>query len=764
VGKLVIAGSSTFTFGVSGSTLTIGSGSSGSQLIVTNGGTLFVDGTLTVGSSALASNNSAIFSGPTSRGTLTSAGFLRLAGTGGQLIVSNGAKISMVGSFLFGAASSFNTGVVVGAGSAVIADGSIQIGTGSQGGTNNFFRVSDGGLLSAGGTFAYGNNAFHVGDGIQIGGTGLMSTGLFTVVRSASNNTNHEDNFIIATNAFVSCYYLNPQGPRETISILRNATWMLTNSFSPLNTQAGTSNSVNVNATNTILMINGGTLSDILTADNGGGISIGGAGGNSLIVTNGGKLLTSMGTLGAGTTFNTGIVVGVGSVWSNFTGVAGFTNFLFVGSNTGGSNNFLTVYDGGTLYNDGTLSIGNNAIAPSNTVRFGGVGAISTIINNGSLNIGATTTNYGNILTVTNAILTCGTINVGNSGATNNLLEFRGGTINVNFVRVRPTNNVVFANGTLNIGAMTFDTLANNSNALVVGDGTSPAVYNMTNTGSGFHDFNNGGLVVTNGAKLQGDGTLEGDVTVLGTFAPGGSVGSVLASNNLSFGASAILNYDLGTLNSDFVTVKGNLALGGTVNVASSGSFGAGTYTLFTHTNTTTAPSGTLAVGTLPGGFSASVSNDVPNARVLLVVTATGGDPYSTWATFYGLTGGNGAGTNDPDGDGMSNTNEFRAGFNPTNSAAYLHVISVVKTNNDMRITYLGANGDSNGSLGPKTNILEFTKGAGPSGSYTNNFVSTGVTNILSGGTGVGIVTNMVDVGGGTNIPARYYRIRVLLP
>ena len=53
--------------------------------------------------------------------------------------------------------------------------------------------------------------------------------------------------------------------------------------------------------------------------------------------------------------------------------------------------------------------------------------------------------------------------------------------------------------------------------------------------------------------------------------------------------------------------------------------------------------------------------------------------------------------------------------------------------------------------------------GAG-NGSYSNNFVSTGKTNILSGGTGVGIVTNMVDTGGATASPSRYYRVRVLAP
>ncbi len=114
----------------------------------------------------------------------------------------------------------------------------------------------------------------------------------------------------------------------------------------------------------------------------------------------------------------------------------------------------------------------------------------------------------------------------------------------------------------------------------------------------------------------------------------------------------------------------------------------------------------------------------------------------------------------------MSNTNKFLTGFNPTNGAAYLHVISIATTNTtDMNVVYLGANGDSTWSPGiaSRTNVLEFTAGTA-SGGYSNDFTSTGQTNILSGGTGTGIVTNMVDAGGATNTPSRYYRVRVLLP
>jgi len=121
--------------------------------------------------------------------------------------------------------------------------------------------------------------------------------------------------------------------------------------------------------------------------------------------------------------------------------------------------------------------------------------------------------------------------------------------------------------------------------------------------------------------------------------------------------------------------------------------------------------------------------------------------------------------TADPDGDGMINAHEFLAGFCPTNSAAYLHIISLTKVGNDMKVTYLGANGDNSYTNGPAscTNVLEFTSGTADGG-LANNFVSTGQTNILSGGTGLGIITNMVDFGGATNSRSRYYRIRVLVP
>jgi hypothetical protein len=63
-----------------------------------------------------------------------------------------------------------------------------------------------------------------------------------------------------------------------------------------------------------------------------------------------------------------------------------------------------------------------------------------------------------------------------------------------------------------------------------------------------------------------------------------------------------------------------------------------------------------------------------------------------------------------------------------------------------------------------RTNVLDFTTGTG-NGSYAaNGFQSTGQTNVLSGGYGLGQITSFVDTNGAASGPTRYYRVRVLLP
>jgi len=81
-------------------------------------------------------------------------------------------------------------------------------------------------------------------------------------------------------------------------------------------------------------------------------------------------------------------------------------------------------------------------------------------------------------------------------------------------------------------------------------------------------------------------------------------------------------------------------------------------------------------------------------------------------------------------------------------------------------VTYLGANGDNTYTpgIGSRTNVLDYTLGDG-NGNYLNgSWQDTGQTNILSGGNGTGIVTNMTDTAISSTPTSRYYRVRVLLP
>jgi beta-glucanase (GH16 family) len=117
------------------------------------------------------------------------------------------------------------------------------------------------------------------------------------------------------------------------------------------------------------------------------------------------------------------------------------------------------------------------------------------------------------------------------------------------------------------------------------------------------------------------------------------------------------------------------------------------------------------------------------------------------WKQQYGLDPFNPALSGaDPDGDGMSNLQEYLAGTDPTNSASYFHILSIVPQGNDTLITWMTAGG--------LTNAVETTPN--PGGSYSN--IS---GDIIITGSGV-TTTNYLDPGAFTNVPLQFYRIRLI--
>jgi hypothetical protein len=790
IGKLVVSGpNSIFTNGPGqmdlGAVFNFGPRSAGSQLVITNGGRVFWAGEVRDSSNSLI-----LVSGPGSflyctndpyaSSTLSIGypGFTRPSSqqtAGSMLIVSTGATVYSDGTISIGrSGSSYATGIVVGAGAKMIIrgykpagenpviSGNLTIGIGSAGGDSNNLTVYDGGLLDVGGPFLSVGGGNCTNSSLQMGGVGAMSTGLAVAVR---NNTGAWDCRTVITNAVLTCTKFQVSGTNNSLTVLSKGTLDVTA------TSATETNGLSIGAVSGVITINAGTINAVGGSDS-ISVSVGSGGGtNALIISNGGKLLSEELTIGSSSSFNTGLVTGAGSVISNYTPgpVYANTNAISVGGSGLGDFNYFAVQSGASLFNNGSFNIGASGTNTFNTVLFGGPGAQAVIVNTGTVNIGSGSNTFGNSLTVSNASLTTDFLYVGGSGGAktnyNNSLTFMGGTIAANFMKVQSSNNVTFTAGQLSVGGFQSEVGVNNSNVFLVGDGTSAAYYDMQTGGSGYHDFGSPGFVVTNNAYLRGSGTLVGTTRVLGTFVPGfaGTAGSVYSSNSLSFGTS-MMYWDLGSgTNQDSVTVGGDLGLGNsTINVNALSGFTAATYTLFTHTNVVT---GTLSVGTMPFGFSGVISNDMPNTpRILLVVTGTGGDSYAAWVSHYGLSGGNAAGTADPDHDGMSNTNEFLAGFNPTNSAAYLHITSVAKSGANINVTYLGASGDSTWSPGIafRTNILEVSPGR--NGSYSNNFVSTGASQVLSNGTGLGLSSTMTEVGGAIAGTNRYYRVRVVAP
>ena len=158
------------------------------------------------------------------------------------------------------------------------------------------------------------------------------------------------------------------------------------------------------------------------------------------------------------------------------------------------------------------------------------------------------------------------------------------------------------------------------------------------------------------------------------------------------------------------------------------------TYPLGTYTVT--------VVVTGPGGVSASTQ---PNAVRALTT-------FQNWQMqYFGCVDCPQAQPNaDPLGKGLSNTNQFLAGLNPTNANSALRITSLAGQGSNMVVTWKTA--------GVRTNVVQAAKGTGAGGSSTNfQDISGPIIINVPGDTS----TNYTDAGGATNHPSRYYRIRL---
>ena len=130
---------------------------------------------------------------------------------------------------------------------------------------------------------------------------------------------------------------------------------------------------------------------------------------------------------------------------------------------------------------------------------------------------------------------------------------------------------------------------------------------------------------------------------------------------------------------------------------------------------------------------------------------------FQSWQLRYfgcidnGSLCGQAAPNADPYGKGISNFAQFLLGLNPTNPASVFRILSAVLQSNDVVIIWATGGGP--------TNAVQ-AAGGDLSGNYATNFtdISGPIAIPGSGDT----TNNYRDVGGATNGPSRYYRVRLI--
>ena len=158
-----------------------------------------------------------------------------------------------------------------------------------------------------------------------------------------------------------------------------------------------------------------------------------------------------------------------------------------------------------------------------------------------------------------------------------------------------------------------------------------------------------GDVTVSSGATLGGTGTLGGNTTI--------ASGSKLEFH-ISTDAASHDKLEIAT--GKKLTFSGSSSL----TITTSGGAKAGTYTLITAAGGING--NTPASLTLPSGWTATVSKSGNN--LVLNLTSTGTlTPFQQWTSDSGLTGNNALIGSDPDGDGLTNLQEFAFGLHPSN-------------------------------------------------------------------------------------------------
>jgi hypothetical protein len=388
------------------------------------------------------------------------------------------------------------------------------------------------------------------------------------------------------------------------------------------------------------------------------------------------------------------------------------------------------IQTGGTFLSTGTAQVdqGTQTVAsgimissnvfvgstPGTTGTFHIVGGSLLVTNVIGIANDGTTTGSGGVgsMTISNATVTTGSVLLGSTvGGQGSLVIQLGAVLNIDCRTVDcklSTNDGLLDGGTINAPNALLSIGENHVSTVTISNGV--ATFQTASVG-----FNNTGSLTMPG----------GTMTVLSNMVVGDCGANVTGIVTVTGGALYVTN----AAHNAVLDVRGGqfLMTGGTVvadRLVMTNACG-----LFVRY------SGTTSFGsmTLDSNLSA-VGDGIPNG----------------WKQQHGLDPFDSTlGSEDTDGDGFSNLQEFLAGTDPTNSASAFRIISITQQGTTNRVTWMMGAG--------KTNALQATAG-GNGGSYS----STDFADIFTVTNTVGSVTNYPDPGGATNKPARYYRARLV--